>query len=66
MAKTPPIFKQGDVTRAVKGVLAAGLAVVSAEIARDGNITVLVNNAEAKQPEVANPYDEWKAADGSR
>jgi hypothetical protein len=61
--RTPSAFKQDDVTRAVKGVLAAGLAVVGAKIARDGDITVL---AEVKQLEVANPYDAWKASNGSR
>lgn len=64
--RTPAAWKQDDLTRAVRGVLAAGLPVASAKVGRDGDITVLVHNAEAKQSEVVNPYDLWKASNGSR
>ena len=64
--KTPVAWKQDDLTRAVRGVLAAGLPVAGAKVARDGDITVLVYNAEVKQSEVVNPYDLWKASNGSR
>lgn len=53
------------VRAAVKGVLAAGLPVAGAKVARDGDITVLVHNAEMSLSEVT-PYDLWKASNGSR
>lgn len=37
-------FKQIDVTRAVKGVTAAGLLVVGVKIERDGNIVILTTD----------------------
>ena len=63
--KTPADWKQYTLTRAVKGVLAAGLPVAGAKVARDGDITVLVHNAEMSLSEVT-PYDLWKASNGSR
>lgn len=50
MANPRAAFKQVDVTRAAKGVLAAGLPVGRVEIDRDGKIIVLVGDA-ALQPE---------------
>ncbi|MGR3368819.1 MAG: hypothetical protein ACU0CC_07570 [Sagittula sp.] len=42
MTNRPTIFKQADVTRAVKGVVAAGLSVARTEIDRDGKIVVII------------------------
>ena len=44
MPRTAAPFKQIDVTRAVKGTLAAGLLVAHMEINRDGNIIIVVDN----------------------
>ena len=49
-------FKQADLTRAIKGVEAAGARWGRIEIAKDGNIIILPESAEAKQD--LNPWDE--------
>jgi transcription antitermination factor NusA-like protein len=41
MARGPLSFKQSDLTRAIKGALAAGLRVRSVEIDKDGKIVVV-------------------------
>ncbi|SNR63160.1 hypothetical protein [Paracoccus sediminis] len=41
-------FKQVDVTRAAKGVVAAGLRVGRVEIDREGKIVVLVGDASTQ------------------
>jgi len=41
MARAPSMFKQGDVTRAVKGAFAAGAQAVRIEVDRDGKIVVI-------------------------
>ena len=66
MARTraAPLFTKADVERATKGVRAAGLMVDRVEIL-PGKISVHVLNAEVKQSEAPNPYDDWKA-NGSR
>ncbi|MDO5370567.1 hypothetical protein [Paracoccus sp. (in: a-proteobacteria)] len=42
MANRPAPFKQIDVTRAAKGVVAAGLPVGRVEIDREGKIVILI------------------------
>ncbi len=49
MSRGPCTFKQGDVTRALRATVAAGISVERIEIDRDGKIIVVT--AEAKQPE---------------
>ena len=51
----PAMFKQIDVTRAVKGVIAAGLKVWAVQINRDGSI--LVHPGEAEATRAANDWD---------
>jgi len=59
MPRTPASFKQGDVTRALRGAVAAGIQVARIEIdPRTGHIIILT-------PQVLGspiaPYDAWKA-----
>jgi hypothetical protein len=54
MARVPAIFRQGDVTRAVRAVVAAGQAVERVEIAKDGRIVIVTAEAEPQKSE-----NEW-------
>jgi hypothetical protein len=60
MSRTSSVFKQSDLTRAVKGVLAAGLEVVQTKIARDGSI-VMVHKAAQVPDDADAALDAWQA-----
>jgi hypothetical protein len=51
------MFKQGDVTRALRGVSAAGQPVKRIEINREGKIVVFVGNPEEQQELGDNEWD---------
>ena len=56
MANTRATFKQVDVTRAVKGAVAAGLAVARIEVdQRTGKIVIFSDGAVSSS---TNPWDE--------
>jgi len=61
MARAPSKFRQGDVTKAVKAVVAAGMHVVSVEVDTDGKIRVIAGKAEtavtSANAEEANEWD---------
>jgi hypothetical protein len=42
MSRRPCVFRQRDVTKAVKAVVAAGVAVAKVEVDRDGKIVVVL------------------------
>jgi len=44
MSRSPRTFRQGDLTRAIKGVRNAGVHVTRAEIAKDGTIIIVVGD----------------------
>ena len=46
MPRGPCTFKQGDVTRMVKGVLAAGVDVMRVEVDMDGRIVVIAGKPQ--------------------
>ena len=52
-------FKQADVTRAIKGALAAGMKVGRAEIDQSGTIVIISSTEEPIRP--ANELDRWLA-----
>lgn len=62
MAKRPATFKQTDVTRAVKGVRAAGVSVGRVEIDRDGRI-VIESASTPAAPQ--SDFDQWFADRGT-
>jgi hypothetical protein len=64
MARVPATFKQADVTRALRGAVAAGVEVARIEIdARTGNI--VISTPRVHSLSVA-PYDTWKAEGNAR
>jgi hypothetical protein len=48
MARAPSTFKQGDITRAVKGAFLAGAQSVRVEVDIDGRIIVIAGKADAE------------------
>jgi hypothetical protein len=47
MSRGPYSFKQRDMTRAVKAVVTAGLAVARVEVDKDGKIVIVPGTPEA-------------------
>ena len=58
MARAPSRFRQRDVTRLVKGVVAAGLDVMRVEVDIDGRIRVIAGKANVA---LAHHLNEWDA-----
>jgi len=50
ISRPPSAFRQRDVTRAVKAVIAAGLHVAGVKVSAQGDIEVLTNDAEVQHP----------------
>jgi hypothetical protein len=63
MSRAPLLFKESDVTRAVKAVRKAGVAVSRVEIAPDGRIVVHAGEPDAASDgdATATPLDAWLA-----
>ena len=51
MARAPSTFRQADVTRAVRAVVAAGCEVRRVEIDRDGKIVLIMIEPSAVEPQ---------------
>jgi hypothetical protein len=51
MARAPAIFRQSDITRAIRAVRAAGVDKVRIEISKDGQFVIIVGGElESKEP----------------
>jgi hypothetical protein len=61
MGRGPCIFKQRDITKAVRAVAAAGIGVARVEIARDGRIIVVAGQPQIEQAG-AQGRNEWDDA----
>ena len=57
MSRRPSTFRQGDVTRTVKAVIAAGLRVVGVKVSADGKIEVVTTEDGENQPSGGNEWD---------
>lgn len=56
MARRPSLFKERDVARATRAVMAAGLNVARVEIEKDGRIVVVSGKATESS---CNDLDHW-------
>jgi hypothetical protein len=59
MARAACTFKQTDITRAIKGVVAAGLSVVGVKINPKGEIEVVTDKPQGQDYQVAGGGNEW-------
>jgi hypothetical protein len=56
--RQPSAFRQADVTKTVKAVIAAGLRVVGVKVGADGKIEVVTaGDGENNQPSGGNEWD---------
>jgi hypothetical protein len=58
MSRAPSAFRQADVTKAVKAVVAAGVDVARVEIDKEGRITIITLDAEPRR-EAKEGSNEW-------
>lgn len=59
--RRPCIFRQRDITKAVRGAVAAGVRVAKVEVDKDGRIVVVVGEPDKTEPD----RNEWDTDDTS-
>jgi len=59
MARAPSKFRQGDVTRVVAGVVAAGVEVREVVVDIDGRIRVIAGKQNAADMQPVEEANEW-------
>jgi hypothetical protein len=64
MTRRPSAFRQRDLTRAVKGVTAAGVHIARVEIGRDGKIVVVTQQPAGQQDDLDRELAEFEARHG--
>jgi hypothetical protein len=63
MTRRPSAFRQSDLTKAVKAVIAAGLHVAGVKVSTQGDIEVVTDDEKAHE---LTPLDRWMASHGPR
>jgi hypothetical protein len=58
MPRAASTFRQNDLTRAVKGAVAAGVKIAQVEINKDGKIILIAENGD-RQPIKPASENEW-------
>ena len=66
MARGTCTFRQRDVTKAVKAMVAAGVGVARVEIDRDGKIVLISRGLDQALESEPAPLDVWRASRGAR
>jgi hypothetical protein len=61
MARAPSTFRQQDLTKAIKGVAAAGMHVTRVEIDKAGRIAIITTDV-SDQPGENTEVNEWDRA----
>jgi hypothetical protein len=61
MARAPSTFRQQDVTRAVKAVVAAGVGIARVEIDNAGKIVIITGEATESGQAGRNDLENWIA-----
>ena len=56
-SRRPSAFRQGDATKTVRAVIAAGLRVVGVKVSADGNIEVVTTGHGGNPPSGENEWD---------
>jgi hypothetical protein len=56
-SRRPSAFRQADVTKTVRAVIAAGLRVVGVKVGADGKIEVVTAGDDEDQPSGGNEWD---------
>jgi hypothetical protein len=67
MTRAASPFRQADVTRAIKGAVAAGVDIARVEIDRTGKIVIVTGkplDATSPQDELNRELQEWEAGHG--
>ena len=65
MSRRPCIFRQTELTRALKGALAAGIEIQRVEIGRDGKIVLFAGKPPKVPCEREDQRNEWDTLDDS-
>jgi hypothetical protein len=59
VTRRPSAFRQSDLTRAVKAVVAAGLHVVGVKVSAQGDIEVVTGDGRAQDSVAQGGMNEW-------
>ena len=64
MARAPSIFRQSDITKAIRAARKAGVENVRVEIAKDGRIVIVTGGAQPVQDDLDRELEQFRARHG--